>query len=120
MGLLRKAAALVIALCVLVLATASEQLHAVKRQQSWRVPPSRYCEPGTNLCYAELKNPSGATLRIAVPDGAKAPYDIMYQVSAPLSIGWVGIAWGGAMVNNPLTVSWANGRSAISSSRWTT
>ena len=59
--------------------------------------------------------------RIAVPNDAKAneSYDAVVQVVAPLEVGWAGLAWGGSMVNSPLTLSWQNGQSVVGSSRYT-
>ncbi|KAF2658486.1 iron reductase domain protein, partial [Lophiostoma macrostomum CBS 122681] len=60
--------------------------------------------------------------RIAVPSTASSSsaFDIVVQVVAPNAVGWSGLAWGGNMVKNPLTVGWANGNSPIVSSRWAT
>ncbi|KAF2476612.1 CBD9-like protein [Lindgomyces ingoldianus] len=60
------------------------------------------------------------TYRIAVPTSAtnSAPYDVVLQVVAPKVVGWAGLAWGGSMVKNPLTVTWANGNTPVISSRW--
>ncbi|ORY10677.1 hypothetical protein BCR34DRAFT_485303, partial [Clohesyomyces aquaticus] len=60
------------------------------------------------------------TYRIAVPSSAtsNSPFDIVLQVIAPKAVGWVGLAWGGNMVKNPLTVTWANGNTPVISSRW--
>ncbi|KAF2196778.1 CBD9-like protein [Delitschia confertaspora ATCC 74209] len=60
--------------------------------------------------------------RVAVPSGATPgqPYDAVIQVAAPNDVGWCGLAWGGRMTNDPLTVAWANGQSAVVSSRFTT
>ncbi|KAI0597095.1 hypothetical protein F4775DRAFT_265823 [Biscogniauxia sp. FL1348] len=55
--------------------------------------------------------------RIAIPSPAPDNYDAVIQVIAPTSVGWAGLAWGGQMVNCPLTVAWANGASAVVSSR---
>ncbi|KAF2735400.1 CBD9-like protein [Polyplosphaeria fusca] len=62
------------------------------------------------------------TYRIAVPSAAtsSAGYDVVLQIAAPNEIGWAGLAWGGSMVTNPLTVAWSSGSSAVVSSRWAT
>lgn len=62
------------------------------------------------------------TIRIAIPSTATttAPYDAVIQIAAPVEVGWTGVAWGGTMVGNPLTVAWANGNSAVGTSRWAT
>lgn len=57
--------------------------------------------------------------RIAVPSpvSSDSPYDAVLQVVAPVDVGWTGLAWGGRMLGNPLTVSWSNGNSVLLSSR---
>ncbi|KAH9863446.1 hypothetical protein IAQ61_009724 [Plenodomus lingam] len=65
---------------------------------------------------------SNIVYRIAQPANVPAgqPYDIVLQVIAPNSLGWVGLAWGGGMVKNPLTVAYPNGQKPTVSSRWAT
>jgi hypothetical protein len=48
------------------------------------------------------------------------PYDIVLQAVVPNSLGWIGLAWGGSMVRNPLTVAYPNGQKPTVSSRWAT
>jgi len=62
------------------------------------------------------------TFRIAVPSpvAADQPYDTVLQVVAPLDVGWNGLSWGGQMTYSPLTVSWANNKNVVVSSRYTT
>lgn len=62
------------------------------------------------------------TYGVAVPSGVAAgtPYDVVLQVTAPVDVGWAGLAWGGSMTSNPLAVSWQNGNSAVVSSRFAT
>lgn len=80
----------------------------------------------TGFTFSETK--AAATLssniiyRIATPANIPAgqPYDIVLQVIAPNSLGWVGLAWGGSMVRNPLTVGYPNGQKPTVSSRWAT
>lgn len=121
MGLLNSAAALVVLLWAVSVSPVPYKPGDIKKRQSWIVPPTRYCEPGLdNVCYAGLTNDDGITLRVMVPQGTPAPYDILFQVVAPVSVGWAGIAWGGGMTDNPLAVSWANGNSAMTSSHWAT
>ena len=80
----------------------------------------------TGFTFSEYKVAYSLTAnvvyRIAVPSTATAssPYDLVVQVVAPNAVGWSGLAWGGNMVKNPLTVGWANGNSPIVSSRWAT
>ncbi|USP82704.1 iron reductase domain protein [Curvularia clavata] len=85
-----------------------------------------YLDPETGFTFSETK--AAATLssniiyRIAQPANIPAgqPYDVVLQVVAPNSLGWVGLAWGGSMVRNPLTVSYPNGQRPTVSSRWAT
>ncbi|KAF2659322.1 iron reductase domain protein [Lophiostoma macrostomum CBS 122681] len=62
-------------------------------------------------------------LRVAIPGNVSfgSGYDAVIQVAAPLEIGYAGIAWGGNMIYNPLTVAWSSGtNSAVVSARWAT
>jgi hypothetical protein len=87
---------------------------------------TRYVDPETGFTFSETK--AAATLssniiyRIAQPANISEsqPYDIVLQVIAPSSLGWIGLAWGGTMVRNPLTVSYPNGQKPTVSSRWAT
>jgi hypothetical protein len=80
----------------------------------------------TGFTFSEAK--AAATLttsiiyRIATPANVPAnqPYDVVLQVIAPNSFGWIGLAWGGSMVRNPLTVGYPNGQKPTFSSRWAT
>ena len=85
-----------------------------------------YLDPETGFTFSETR--AAATLtsniiyRIAQPANIPAgePYDVVLQVIAPKSLGWVGLAWGGSMIRNPLTVSYPNGQKPTVSSRWAT
>jgi hypothetical protein len=85
-----------------------------------------YVDQETGFTFSESK--AAATLsanivyRVATPGNVPAgqPYDIVLQVVAPNSLGWVGLAWGGSMVRNPLTVTYPNGQKTTVSSRWAT
>ncbi|TLS27222.1 hypothetical protein PpBr36_04027 [Pyricularia pennisetigena] len=65
---------------------------------------------------------SAIQFRVAVPTGvgANEPYDAVIQVAAPRAVGWAGMAWGGSMTYNPLTVMWPSGQTVMLSSRWAT
>ncbi|KAK3935149.1 cellobiose dehydrogenase [Diplogelasinospora grovesii] len=83
---------------------------------------AKYCDASTGICYTEYTSPENIAFRIAIPDTATAgSFDILLQVVAPKAVGWAGIAWGGVMANNPLTVAWANpaGSSVVSSRKAT-
>ncbi|KAK3997436.1 cellobiose dehydrogenase [Cladorrhinum sp. PSN332] len=88
----------------------------VKRQSQ-----AKYCPGSTPICFSEFKVPTHDIIyRIAIPDVSAAPFDVLLQIVAPVSNGWAAIAWGGKMSNNPLTVAWPNGKSAVVSSRFAT
>ncbi|CAK7204859.1 hypothetical protein SEUCBS139899_007621 [Sporothrix eucalyptigena] len=78
---------------------------------------------GSSVCLAEFTSTSSVTYRIGVADAATdgAAFDTLLHIVAPVATGWAGLAWGGAMTNNPLTVGWpSSDNSAIVSSRWAT
>ncbi|CAO2657573.1 Nn.00g036990.m01.CDS01 [Neocucurbitaria sp. VM-36] len=85
-----------------------------------------YVDQETGFTFSESK--AAATLnsnivyRIATPANVPAnqPYDVVIQVVAPNALGWVGLAWGGSMIRNPLTVAYPNGQKPTVSSRWAT
>ncbi|KAK3933645.1 hypothetical protein QBC46DRAFT_348400 [Diplogelasinospora grovesii] len=81
----------------------------------------KYCPGGTSICFSEYTVAThNITFRIAIPDVPAAPFDILLQIIAPVaSTGWAGLAWGGKMSSNPLTIGWPNGNSAVVSSRYT-
>ena len=91
---------------------------SAKRQSA----TAKYCPGGTQICFSEFKEPtSGIYYRIAIPEVSAAPFDVLLQIVAPIDkAGWAGVAWGGQMNGNPLTVAWPNGDSAVVSSRWST
>jgi hypothetical protein len=76
------------------------------------------CDSATKICYSTYTSPNGIQYGIALPSTVTAPYDAIISISAPLSVPWAGLAWGGTMVWNPLTVAWPNGKSAVGSSRF--
>ncbi|KAK7743376.1 hypothetical protein SLS62_010613 [Diatrype stigma] len=73
----------------------------------------------TGISFQTYTSAEGVSFGLALPAdaGAEGGYDIIVQITAPIDIGWAGIAWGGAMVYNPLSVVWANGESVIASPR---
>ena len=58
------------------------------------------------------------TWRIAIPNVAEGPFDILLQVVAPKTVGWAGIAWGGGMLYNPISLGWANENNTLASGRF--
>lgn len=86
-----------------------------------------YQDPETGFTFSQYQatySLSGEyiTFRIAVPSNAQqnTPYDAVLQVVSPSDVGWAGLAWGGGMTYNPLTVSWENGNTPVISSRYAT
>ncbi|CAK7235091.1 hypothetical protein SBRCBS47491_009174 [Sporothrix bragantina] len=83
-----------------------------------------YRDPDTGLVFAEyaIQYQIGRTLvfRVAVPTQVQSltAYDAVLQVIAPIDAGWLGFAWGGRMIGDPLAVAWTNnGQSVVLSSR---
>ncbi|KAI1135495.1 CBD9-like protein [Hypoxylon sp. FL0543] len=81
-----------------------------------------YRDPDTGFTFSQYNalittSTSSITFRIAIPSPAPANYDAVVQIVAPVAAGWVGLAWGGSMTNNPLLVSWVNGASGVASIR---
>lgn len=64
----------------------------------------------------------GIMFGVALPSNLTSfqPFDAVIQITAPVEVGWTGLAWGGRMTANPLTVAWANGNNVVISSRYTT
>ena len=86
-----------------------------------------YHDPETGFTFSQYMGAydigRNITFRIAVPSPApdNASYDAVLQVVVPVEVvGWVGLAWGGSMLYNPLTVSWVNGKTPVISSRYAT
>lgn len=62
---------------------------------------------------------TGIAFGVALPMNVSDPYDAIISITASVSnTAWAGFAWGGAMVWNPLTVAWANGKTTVASSRF--
>lgn len=79
---------------------------------------AQYCDPVTSVCYSETKA-GDLYVRVAIPAVNQDPFDLLLQLVAPKSAaGWAGIAWGGKMTKNPITLAWANGNTTVVSSRW--
>ncbi|KAI0204435.1 actin-domain-containing protein [Astrocystis sublimbata] len=78
-----------------------------------------FVDAETGITFQSATNAEGITYRLALPADASAenPYDVILQIEAPITNGWVAWAWGGSMTYNPLTVVWANGNDAVYSSR---
>lgn len=80
----------------------------------------KYCSSGEqSVCYSEYAaSPSGVLYRIAIPDVAQPPFDVLLQIVAPAKVGWAGIAWGGSLKGSPLAVAYPNGDTVAASSHW--
>jgi hypothetical protein len=96
-------------------------LAATASSESVKRETAKYCPGGTSICFSESKiDAQNLIFRIAIPDTTAAPFDVLLQVVAPVSVTWASIAWGGKMTANPLTVAWPNGKNVVVSSRWAT
>jgi len=72
----------------------------------------------SGLTFSQYVNDKGMAFRVAVPNKASgAAYSIVTQIIAPITTGWVGMAWGGSMTYNPLAIVWLNGKTPVVSSR---
>ncbi|KAF2734811.1 CBD9-like protein [Polyplosphaeria fusca] len=102
---------------VLSLAAASAALTSLVVAQD---VATKYYDPTSKISYSSLTLPNGVTYRIALPENSSTS-DAIFQVVSPSTFAWCGLAWGGHMTNNPLSVNWATGastgRQAIVSSR---
>lgn len=74
----------------------------------------------TGFTFGQYVSDQGISYRIAIPDPAptNASYDAVIQIAAPIAIGWAGMAWGGSMTYNPLTIAWKSGTDVVLSSRF--
>lgn len=91
---------------------------AAPAQLEERAASAKYCDAASTLCFSEWVSPEKIAYRVAIPDTATTGnFDVILQIEAPKTVGWAGIAWGGVMTNNPLTVAWASGQSAIATTR---
>ena len=81
---------------------------------------ARYCDPAAGgICWIEMyRSTALPRFRVAFPDTSSTPFDALLQIVSPVAAGWAGFAWGGRMVNNPLTIAWQNGKNVTISSRW--
>ncbi|RPA72561.1 CBD9-like protein [Ascobolus immersus RN42] len=88
---------------------------AVSAQQS--VP---FTHPQTGLRFQSLTHPSSASsFGIALPPAGGPSNEFIGQISARLTSGWMGVSFGGAMLNNLLLTAWQNGNSIVHSLRLT-
>ncbi|KAI1325982.1 putative iron reductase domain protein [Xylariaceae sp. FL0255] len=82
---------------------------------------SPYTDGETGITFQRYTTPNNISYAVALPLTANgsAAFDVVFQITAPASLGWVGWSWGGNMTYSPLTVAWPNGNSVTLSSRWT-
>ena len=103
----------------------------------WSLTPLRFCvarrqdppadsvvvqDAQTGFTFGQFASDNGLTFRIALPSPIPDPvpdtgYDSVIQVISPIAIGWAGLAWGGSMTYNPLTIVWRNGDDVTVTSR---
>ncbi|KAI0888695.1 iron reductase domain protein [Annulohypoxylon maeteangense] len=77
----------------------------------------QYCDTSSGVCYSEVTvGVAPITWRIAIPAVGEGPFDVLLQIVAPKTVGWAGLAWGGGMLYNPISIGWANGNSTVGSS----
>ena len=106
------------ALVLLLLNAVSVQAMVLDSRQT---TPTKVCNSTTSICYLETTSKATQPIfRIAIPDTSAAPFDTILQIISPISYGWTGFAWGGAMTLNPLVVAWPNGNKVVVTSRWAT
>ncbi|KAI1393353.1 iron reductase domain protein [Hypoxylon trugodes] len=82
---------------------------------------SRYCDAATGVCYSEATvGVAPIVWRIAIPAVEQAPFDMLFQVVAPKTVGWTGLALAGGMLYNPIVVGWQNGNTTVPTARFAT
>ncbi|XDG09088.1 hypothetical protein ABKA04_008703 [Annulohypoxylon sp. FPYF3050] len=65
----------------------------------------QYCDTSSGVCYSEVTvGVAPITWRIAIPSVGEGPFDVLLQVVAPNRVGWAGLAWGGGMLYNPISL----------------
>ncbi|KAF2106893.1 hypothetical protein BDV96DRAFT_472929, partial [Lophiotrema nucula] len=70
---------------------------------------SKYYDPTSGITYASITHANGVTYRIALPPNS-VDSDAILQMVSPNDVAWCGLAWGGHMTQNPLSVSWSTGQ----------
>lgn len=84
-----------------------------------QVDSSKYVDSETGFTFSQYVNDKGIAFRVAIPSTAKVNenYESVVQIAVPIAVGWAGLAWGGSMTYNPLTIVWVNGKDVVLSSR---
>ena len=80
---------------------------------------SRAVEDDPGVRYSEATvGVAPITWRVAIPNVEEGPFDVLLQVVAPKTVGWAGIAWGGGMLYNPISLGWPNANTTVASGRF--
>lgn len=89
------------------------------RRQDFPADSTQSIDAATGFTFSSFTNDHGVVYNIAVPDPTpeEGTYDLVFQTIVPKTIGWSGIAWGGTMTYNPLTIVWLDGDNVTVSSR---
>ena len=77
----------------------------------------RQDDPGVRWSEATV-GVAPITWRVAIPNVEEGPFDVLLQVVAPKTVGWAGIAWGGGMLYNPISLGWPNANTTVASGRF--
>ncbi|KAI0051610.1 hypothetical protein FA95DRAFT_1602622 [Auriscalpium vulgare] len=85
---------------------------------------SSYVDPRNGITFQGLTDPTygvtyGAVFPPLVSSGAQST-EFIGEIVAPLAAKWIGLALGGAMLDNLLLVAWPNGNSIVYSTRYAT
>ncbi|KAI6645098.1 hypothetical protein MCOR14_000544 [Pyricularia oryzae] len=73
----------------------------------------------TGFTFSRHDSGRGVSFGIAIPGNVTSgePYDAVIQMTASKDIGWYGIAWGGSMTYNPISLAYPNGDDVTLSAR---
>jgi cellobiose dehydrogenase (acceptor) len=81
---------------------------------------SSYTDTDNGITFQGLDEPvHGVTYGFVFPESTTGD-EFIGEIIAPVEAKWIGIALGGAMAGDLLLVSWPNGDSIVSSTRFTT
>ncbi|ORY63870.1 uncharacterized protein BCR38DRAFT_524025 [Pseudomassariella vexata] len=75
-----------------------------------------YTDTETGITFQSYTS-DDVSFRVALPEVTTGAFDVILQIDAPATIGWVGWAWAGTMTYNPLTLIWPNGDDIVHASR---
>ncbi|KAF2191561.1 iron reductase domain protein [Zopfia rhizophila CBS 207.26] len=81
---------------------------------------TKFYDRASGITWSHITHSNGVTYRVALPLTSNSS-DAILQVIVPNKFAWCGLAWGGHMTNNPLSVHWntnaTTGLKALVSSR---